>query len=75
MPPKVGRVQLPEGGSAVQILQQRLTRERISNVELVLGTFDDPRLPVVSFTGSGPVGARIQAAVPHPAGRAGPSHS
>jgi len=26
---------------------------------------DDPRLPVVSFTGSGPVGARIQAAVPH----------
>jgi len=24
----------------------------------------DPRLPVVSFTGSGPVGARIQAAVP-----------
>ena len=26
---------------------------------------DDPRLPVVSFTGSGPVGARIQGAVPH----------
>jgi acyl-CoA reductase-like NAD-dependent aldehyde dehydrogenase len=26
---------------------------------------EDPRLPVVSFTGSGPVGARIQAAVPH----------
>jgi aldehyde dehydrogenase (NAD+) len=25
----------------------------------------DPRLPVVSFTGSGPVGAMIQAAVPH----------
>ncbi len=25
----------------------------------------DPRLPVVSFTGSGPVGAAIQAAVPH----------
>ncbi|MGH6657188.1 MAG: aldehyde dehydrogenase family protein [Actinocrinis sp.] len=25
----------------------------------------DPRLPVVSFTGSGPVGALIQAAVPH----------
>jgi glyceraldehyde-3-phosphate dehydrogenase (NADP+) len=25
----------------------------------------DPRLPVVSFTGSGPVGASIQAAVPH----------
>ena len=25
----------------------------------------EPRLPVVSFTGSGPVGARIQAAVPH----------
>jgi glyceraldehyde-3-phosphate dehydrogenase (NADP+) len=25
----------------------------------------DPRLPVVSFTGSGPVGAQIQAAVPH----------
>ncbi|MFI5895748.1 aldehyde dehydrogenase family protein [Actinoplanes sp. NPDC051513] len=25
----------------------------------------DPRLPVVSFTGSGPVGARIRAAVPH----------
>jgi glyceraldehyde-3-phosphate dehydrogenase (NADP+) len=25
----------------------------------------DPRLPVVSFTGSGPVGAGIQAAVPH----------
>ena len=25
----------------------------------------DPRLPVVSFTGSGPVGARIQQAVPH----------
>ena len=26
---------------------------------------EDRRLPVVSFTGSGPVGARIQAAVPH----------
>jgi glyceraldehyde-3-phosphate dehydrogenase (NADP+) len=25
----------------------------------------DPRLPVVSFTGSGPVGAQIRAAVPH----------
>jgi acyl-CoA reductase-like NAD-dependent aldehyde dehydrogenase len=25
----------------------------------------DPRLPIVSFTGSGPVGAQIQAAVPH----------
>ena len=25
----------------------------------------DPRLPVVSFTGSGPVGAQIQTAVPH----------
>jgi acyl-CoA reductase-like NAD-dependent aldehyde dehydrogenase len=25
----------------------------------------DPRLPVVSFTGSGPVGARIRATVPH----------
>jgi acyl-CoA reductase-like NAD-dependent aldehyde dehydrogenase len=25
----------------------------------------DPRLPVISFTGSGPVGATIQAAVPH----------
>jgi glyceraldehyde-3-phosphate dehydrogenase (NADP+) len=25
----------------------------------------DPRLPVISFTGSGPVGASIQAAVPH----------
>jgi acyl-CoA reductase-like NAD-dependent aldehyde dehydrogenase len=25
----------------------------------------DPRLPVISFTGSGPVGARIQAAAPH----------
>lgn len=25
----------------------------------------DPRLPVISFTGSGPVGARIRAAVPH----------
>jgi len=29
------------------------------------GLVADPRLPVVSFTGSGPVGARIQAAVPH----------
>src|SRR5207302_8865954 len=25
----------------------------------------DPRLPVISFTGSGPVGAMIQAAAPH----------
>jgi aldehyde dehydrogenase (NAD+) len=29
------------------------------------GLVADPRLPVVSFTGSGPVGARIRAAVPH----------
>lgn len=29
------------------------------------GLVADPRLPVVSFTGSGPVGASIQAAVPH----------
>lgn len=29
----------------LQILKQRLVREQISNVELVLGTFDDPRLP------------------------------
>jgi acyl-CoA reductase-like NAD-dependent aldehyde dehydrogenase len=29
------------------------------------GLVADPRLPVVSFTGSGPVGAQIQAAVPH----------
>jgi aldehyde dehydrogenase (NAD+)/glyceraldehyde-3-phosphate dehydrogenase (NADP+) len=29
------------------------------------GLVADPRLPVVSFTGSAPVGARIQAAVPH----------
>ncbi len=29
------------------------------------GLTADPRLPVVSFTGSGPVGALIQAAVPH----------
>ncbi len=29
----------------LQILQQRLARERVPNVELVLGTFDDPRLP------------------------------
>ena len=29
------------------------------------GLVADPRLPVVSFTGSGPVGTRIQAAVPH----------
>ncbi len=29
------------------------------------GLTADPRLPVISFTGSGPVGAMIQAAVPH----------
>jgi acyl-CoA reductase-like NAD-dependent aldehyde dehydrogenase len=29
------------------------------------GLVADPRLPVVSFTGSGPVGAQIRAAVPH----------
>jgi glyceraldehyde-3-phosphate dehydrogenase (NADP+) len=29
------------------------------------GLVADPRLPVVSFTGSGPVGAQIQAAVPY----------
>ena len=29
------------------------------------GLTADPRLPVISFTGSGPVGATIQAAVPH----------
>jgi acyl-CoA reductase-like NAD-dependent aldehyde dehydrogenase len=29
------------------------------------GLTQDPRLPVVSFTGSGPVGAMIQAEVPH----------
>ena len=29
----------------LQILKQRLDREQIPNVELVLGTFDDPRLP------------------------------
>lgn len=29
----------------LQILQGRLTRERIQNVELVLGTHDNPRLP------------------------------
>ena len=27
------------------LLQQRLTREKITNVEPVLGTFDDPKLP------------------------------
>lgn len=29
----------------LSILRQRLDREKISNVELVLGTYDDPRLP------------------------------
>ncbi|GAA1807690.1 aldehyde dehydrogenase family protein [Luedemannella flava] len=33
--------------------------------ERAAGLVADPRLPVVSFTGSGPVGARIRAAVPH----------
>ncbi|WP_433291583.1 aldehyde dehydrogenase family protein [Actinoplanes sp. CA-030573] len=33
--------------------------------ERMAGLVADPRLPVVSFTGSGPVGARIRAAVPH----------
>jgi ubiquinone/menaquinone biosynthesis C-methylase UbiE len=29
----------------LSMLRQRLDREKISNVELVLGTFDDPKLP------------------------------
>src|SRR5262245_6835720 len=29
----------------LSLLQQRLTREKITNVEPVLGTFDDPKLP------------------------------
>jgi ubiquinone/menaquinone biosynthesis C-methylase UbiE len=29
----------------LSMLRQRLDREKISNVELVLGTYDDPRLP------------------------------
>jgi acyl-CoA reductase-like NAD-dependent aldehyde dehydrogenase len=33
--------------------------------ERMSGLVADPRLPVVSFTGSGPVGAQIRAAVPH----------
>ena len=33
--------------------------------ERAAGLVADPRLPVVSFTGSGPVGATIRAAVPH----------
>src|SRR6478735_10069483 len=29
----------------LSMLRQRLDREKLSNVELVLGTFDDPKLP------------------------------
>jgi glyceraldehyde-3-phosphate dehydrogenase (NADP+) len=56
-----------------------LLGELLAETDLPAGTFSvlplpndrapalvaDPRLPVVSFTGSGPVGAAIRAAVPH----------
>jgi glyceraldehyde-3-phosphate dehydrogenase (NADP+) len=60
-------------------LSALLLGELLAETDLPAGTFSvlplpndrapalvaDPRLPVVSFTGSGPVGAAIRAAVPH----------
>jgi len=46
---------LPEGMFSILPIQN----------ERAPGLVADPRLPVVSFTGSGPVGAQIRAAVPH----------
>ncbi|GAB7040256.1 MULTISPECIES: aldehyde dehydrogenase family protein [Catenuloplanes] len=45
---------LPEGAFSVLPLPNERTAELVK----------DPRLPVISFTGSGPVGARIQDSVP-----------
>ena len=46
---------LPDGAVSVVVVPDSAAPDLVA----------DPRLPVVSFTGSAPVGARIQAAVPH----------
>ena len=46
---------LPEGAVTVLLVPDEVAPQLVA----------DPRLPVVSFTGSAPVGARIQQAVPH----------
>ena len=46
---------LPEGAVTVLVVPDEVAPDLVA----------DPRLPVVSFTGSAPVGARIQQAVPH----------
>ena len=46
---------LPEGAVTVLVVPDEAAPDLVA----------DPRLPVVSFTGSAPVGARIQQAVPH----------
>lgn len=47
--------ELPPGAVSVVVVPDEMAPAMVA----------DPRLPVVSFTGSAPVGARIQAAVPH----------